>query len=277
MQQGGTSQDREAPALVLSAFPLGEVNARVHVLTEENGLVHGVAYGARSRAGSALWQPGNVVKTRFQTRSTGTMPRLSGEMLYGCGFRLLDAPLALSMMQSVCVLADTALPEGEPCPALFAHTLKLLTFLGMDPAVSEQEGLPHVVQWELALLADLGFGLDLSCCAVTGATEGLAYVSPRTGKAVTEEGAGEWKNRLLPLPAFLLSDEEAGTKQDWLAGLRLTSYFLARDAYGQRHRPMPAARERLEERVARLADAEEKAETLVEHDQPPEKSADPSE
>ncbi|KGB22855.1 DNA recombination and repair protein RecO [Acetobacter tropicalis] len=262
---------------MLSAFPLGEVNARVHVLTEENGLVHAVAYGARSRAGSALWQPGNVVKTRFQTRSTGTMPRLSGEMLYGCGFRLLDAPLALSMMQSVCVLADTALPEGEPCPALFAHTLKLLTFLGMDPAVSEQEGLPHVVRWELALLADLGFGLDLSCCAVTGATEGLAYVSPRTGKAVTEEVAGEWKNRLLPLPAFLLSDEETGTKQDWLAGLRLTSYFLARDAYGQRHRPMPAARERLEERVARLADAEEKAETLVEHDQPPEKSADPSE
>ncbi|GAL97920.1 DNA repair protein RecO [Acetobacter tropicalis NRIC 0312] len=277
MQQGGTSQDREAPALVLSAFPLGEVNARVHVLTEENGLVHGVAYGARSRAGSALWQPGNVVKTRFQTRGAGTMPRLSGEMLYGCGFRLLDAPLALSMMQSVCVLADTALPEGEPCPALFAPTLKLLTFLGMDPAVSQQEGLPHVVRWELALLADLGFGLDLSCCAVTGAREGLAYVSPRTGKAVTEEGAGEWKNRLLPLPAFLLSDEETGTKQDWLAGLRLTSYFLARDAYGQRHRPMPAARERLEERVARLADAEEKAETLVEHDQPPEKNANPSE
>ncbi|MCG0994556.1 DNA repair protein RecO [Acetobacter indonesiensis] len=252
MLQGGTSHDREAPALVLSVAPMGENNARVHVLTEENGLVHGVAFGARSRTGAALWQPGNVVKARFQSRTAGSMPRLTGEMLYGCGFRLLDAPLALSMMQSVCVLADTALPEGEPCPALFAHTLKLLTFLGMDPALTEREGLPQVVRWELALLADLGFGLNLTRCAVTGATTGLVYVSPRTGCAVTEEGAGEWKDRLLPLPAFLLTDDDSGTWDDWLAGLRLTGFFLARDAFGQRHRPMPAAREWLEDRVARL-------------------------
>ncbi|MFT9384406.1 MAG: DNA repair protein RecO [Acetobacter orientalis] len=251
MNKGGTSHDWEAPALVLSAAPLGEANARVHVLTEEHGLVRGVAYGARSRAGSALWQPGNVVKTRFQARTTGAMPRLSGEMLYGCGFRLLDAPLALSMMQSVCVLADTALPEGEPCPLLFAQTVKLLTFLGVDPALSEREGLPQVVRWELALLADLGFGLDLSCCAVSGATTGLAYVSPRTGRAVTQEAAGAWQDRLLPLPDFLLTEDDTGTLQDWVAGLKLTGYFLARDAYGQRHLPLPAARERLSLRAER--------------------------
>lgn len=254
MNKGGTSHDWEAPALVLSAAPLGEANARVHVLTEENGLVRGVVYGARSRTGSALWQPGNVVKTRFQTRNTGAMPRLSGEMLYGCGFRLLDTPLALSMMQSVCVLADTVLPEGEPCPVLFAHTIRLLAFLGVDPVLSEREGLPQVVRWELALLADLGFGLDLSCCAVTGATTGLLYVSPRTGRAVTEEGAGAWKDRLLPLPQFLLGEEDTGTVADWLVGLQLTGYFLARDAYGQRHLPLPAARERLQMRVARLVE-----------------------
>ncbi|WP_212373056.1 DNA repair protein RecO [Acetobacter persici] len=253
MQQGGTSLDREAPALVLSAALLGENNARVHVLTEENGLVRGVVYGARSRAGSALWQPGNLVKTRFQARSAGGIVRLSGELLYGCGFRLLDAPLTLSMVQSVCVLADAALPEGEACPVLFARTVKLLSFLGFDPAVSEREGVPDVVRWECALLTELGFGLDLSACAVTGATTGLAYVSPKTGKAVSEDGAGEWKDRLLPLPHFLLSEEETGTPEDWLAGLRLTGHFLARDAFGQRHRPLPAARERLMDRVARLA------------------------
>ncbi|GBQ08053.1 DNA repair protein RecO [Acetobacter cerevisiae] len=253
MQQGGTSFDREAPALVLSAALLGENNARVHVLTEENGLVRGVVYGARSRAGSALWQPGNLVKTRFQARSAGGIVRLSGELLYGCGFRLLDAPLTLAMVQSVCVLADAALPEGEPCPILFAKTVKLLSFLGFDPAVSEREGLPDVVRWECALLTELGFGLDFSACAVTGATTGLAYVSPKTGKAVSEDGAGEWKDRLLPLPSFLLSEEETGTPEDWLSGLRLTGHFLARDAFGQRHRPLPAARERLVDRVARLA------------------------
>ena len=83
MQQGGTSLDREAPALVLSAAVLGENNARVHVLTEENGLVRGVVYGARSREGSALWQPGNLVKTRFQARSAGGIIRLTGELIYG--------------------------------------------------------------------------------------------------------------------------------------------------------------------------------------------------
>lgn len=259
MDKGGTSHDWEAPALVLSTFPLGETNARVHVLTEEHGLLHGVAYGARSRAGSALWQPGNVVKIRFQIRSAGAMPRLSGELLYGSSFRLLDTPLALSMLQSVCVLADTALPEGEPCPALFAKTLKLLTFLGIDPPLSEREGLPQVVRWEMALLADLGFGLNTSCCAVTGATTGLSYISPRTGRAVTDEGAGEWKDRLLPLPAFLLSDQDIGTMADWLAGLQLTRYFLVRDAYGQRHAPLPAARERLEARVVRVLEAEKQA------------------
>lgn len=252
LNKGGTSLEREAPALVVFVAPQGENSVRVHLLTEEDGLVRALAYGGASRAGRALWQPGNVVKARLVQRGEAAPLRVSGELLYGCAARILSMPLALAMMQSVCVLADATLPEGEPCPSFFGATVKLLSFIGYDPDVAEQAGLSNYVEWELALLDVLGFGLDLSTCAVTGQTQDLAYVSPRTGRAVSVEGAGAWKDRLLPLPAFLRDSLQAGSWPDWLDGLRLSGHFLARDAFGQRHLPLPAARQRLAERVEKL-------------------------
>jgi DNA repair protein RecO (recombination protein O) len=98
------------------------------------------------------------------------------------------------------------------------------------------------------LLRELGYGLDLSACALTGATEGLAFVSPKTGRAVTAEAAGLWKEKLLPLPAFLVS-ETPGDREQWADGLRLTGHFLARDVFGQRHLPLPTVRRMLWEKV----------------------------
>ena len=112
--------------------------------------------------------------------------------------------------------------------------------------------LADLVRWETILLADLGYGLDLTRCAVTGDTVGLAFVSPKTGRAVTAAAAGEWTSRLLPLPAFLVGGDEA-TAADWRDGLRLTGHFLARDAFGLQHRPLPLARQMLYDRVAALA------------------------
>lgn len=252
LNKGGTSLEREAPALVVFVAPQGESGTRVHLLTEDDGLVRALAYGGASRAGRALWQPGNVVKARLVQRSEGAPLRVSGEVLYGCAARILSMPLALAMMQSACVLVDATLPEGEPCPAFFGATLTLLSFIGYDPDVAERVGLPNYIEWELALLDVLGFGLDLRTCAVTGQTHGLAYVSPRTGRAVSAEGAGAWKDRLLPLPAFLHDPTNAGSWADWLDGLHLSGYFLARDAFGQRHQPLPAARQRLLARVEKL-------------------------
>ncbi|MBO1326599.1 DNA repair protein RecO [Acetobacter sp. TBRC 12305] len=252
MREGGMSPDTEAPALVVFVGPMGESSARVHVLTEADGLVRGVAYGGASRAGRGVWQLGNVVKTRMQRRGDASPCRLSGEVLYGCAARLFSAPLAMAMVVSTCALADATLPEREPCPALFGETVRLLTFLGYDPGVAEREGMPHYIRWELSLLRTLGFGLDLDMCALTGLREGLAYVSPRTGRAVNVDAAGPWKERLLPLPSFLRDTDETGTPHDWALGLRLSGHFLARDAFGQRHLPMPAARQRLVERVENL-------------------------
>jgi DNA repair protein RecO (recombination protein O) len=112
--------------------------------------------------------------------------------------------------------------------------------------------LTEVVHWEITVLADLGYGLDLSACAVTGQTADLVHVSPRTGRAVSRGAAGDWAARLLPLPAFLLGTEPADMAQ-WRDGLRLTGHFLARDAFGHQHRPLPRARQMLYDRVAALA------------------------
>jgi DNA repair protein RecO (recombination protein O) len=106
-------------------------------------------------------------------------------------------------------------------------------------------------QREMVVLSDLGYGLDLSACAITGRTEGLAFVSPRTGRAVTREGAGVWADRLRPLPGFLVGSAPPDIAA-WRGGLRLTGHFLARDAFGHQHRPLPQARRLLYDRIAAM-------------------------
>ena len=109
---------------------------------------------------------------------------------------------------------------------------------------------------------ELGYGLDLAACAVTGATEGLAFVSPKTARAVSDTAAGLWRERLLPLPALLLNTEQGNTQgglvgdaAQWEQGLRLTGHFLARDVFGLQHKPLPASRVALYDRVASLKDS----------------------
>ncbi len=166
-------------------------------------------------------------------------------------------------------MAEGALPEREPHPRVFHGLVRLVARLPLGAAM-----LHDLVRWETAVLADLGYGLDLGSCAVTGETTGLAYVSPRTGRAVTDAAAGVWKSRLLRLPGFLAvgdtamaADDPAVAKRDrsvamddptaavdWRDGLALTGHFLARDAFGAQHRPLPRARQMLYDRVAALAD-----------------------
>ena len=256
------SLEREAPALVVFTSPMGEKSARVHILTETYGLLRGVAYGVNRQPARVLWQLGNMVKTRIRQRREGGIPVFSGEVIEAYAICLFDMPLALDLVQSICALLNTTLLEHDACPLLFNQTVYVLAFLhdfckkvaakevGIDDI--NYHGVSLYLRWELLLLETLGFGLDFSCCAVTGKQEGLAYVSPRTGRAVSENGAGIWRDRLLPLPAFLLTEAEKGEPLLWLEGFRLTGYFLKRHVYDQYHRPMPVIRERLIERITVL-------------------------
>ena len=239
--------DWDAPAIVLDARPFGEGDAIATVMTAEHGAHRGLARGGAARGRTAIWQPGNLVHVRWVARLAEQLGSFSAELVHPGAALAMDDALALAMLSAACVVAEGALSEREPHPRVFDGLLHLIAHLSQGEAM-----LSELVRWETVLLADLGYGLDLTSCAVTGATAGLAFVSPKTGRAVTAAAAGVWVSRLLRLPAFLVGSNEA-TRTDWRDGLRLTGHFLQRDAFGHHHRPLPAARQMLYDRVAALA------------------------
>ena len=240
-----------APSIVLAVAPFGEGDALVSVFSEEHGVYRGLARGGLSRQHASLWQPGNLVQARGAARLADQLGSFTGELIHAGAALAMDDPWALAILSALCAVAEGALPEREPHPFVFGGALRLVAQNSRGATL-----LADLVRWEAALLQELGYGLDLGACAVTGAREGLAYVSPRTGRAVCADAAGLWKERLLALPDFLVSGGD-GNAAGWAAGLRLTGHFLARDAFGLRHLPVPQARLRLEERVWRVCEAEE--------------------
>ena len=236
----------DAPAVVLAARPYSEAAALVTVLTEAHGAQRTLARGGASRAQASLWQPGNLVQARWVARVADGLGSLTGELVHAPAALAMDDPLALAILTSACAVAEGALPEREPHPLVFRGLVQLIGQLSRGA-----DALTDLVRWEATLLTELGYGLDLSRCAVTGAESGLAFVSPRTGRAVAGDAAGEWRSRLLPLPGFLAGANTAGPA-DWRDGLRLTGHFLERDAFGHQHKPLPPARHRLADQVAAL-------------------------
>ncbi|HET7884196.1 MAG TPA: DNA repair protein RecO [Acetobacteraceae bacterium] len=239
--------DWDAPAIVLDARPYGEGDVIATVMTAEYGAHRGLARGGAARGRTAIWQPGNLVQVRWVARLAEQLGSFSAELVHAAAALAMEDALTLAMLSGTCAVAEGALPEREPHPRVFEGLLHLIAHLSQGAAL-----LTHLIRWEMIVLADLGYGLDLTCCAVTGETAGLAYVSPKTGRAVTVTGAGVWTSRLLRLPSFLVGGNEAAPT-DWRDGLRLTGHFLARDAFGHQHRPLPAVRQMLYDRVAALA------------------------
>ena len=223
--------------ILLSAEPHGEGHAVVQALTEEHGRHAGLVQGGASRKRAHELQPGAEMQLAWRARLADHLGTFTYELETPHAAFWLEDRRRLSAIAAACAVA-TALPEREPMPGVYHGLCAFLRLLEGDswPAA--------YVAWELGLLSALGFGLALDRCARTGATEGLAYVSPRTGAAVTAEAAGEFAGRLLPLPGFL-AGAQGFTDGDVAAGLRLTGHFLKRDAFGAIHKDLPAARHRL--------------------------------
>jgi DNA repair protein RecO (recombination protein O) len=243
----------DAPAIVLDVRPYGEGDALATVMTDNHGAYRGLAKGGLARGRAAIWQVGNIVQARWVARLADQLGSLTAELVHPAAALAMEDPLALAILRAACAVAEGALPEREPHPRVFGGLLHLLAHLAQGPSL-----LAELVRWEAVLLADLGYGLDLSACAVTGESTELVWVSPRTGRAVSDAAAGVWRDRLLKLPAFLRAEGRAndpGDAADWRNGLKLTGHFLARDAFGAHHRPLPAARVALYDRVAVLAES----------------------
>jgi DNA repair protein RecO (recombination protein O) len=232
--------------IVLAARTHGESALIVTLLTAGHGRHAGLVHGGASTRQRPLWQPGNRLKVEWRARLAEHLGTLRGEVQASHAARVLDDPLALAGLLAACATLDAALPEREPHPALFEGVSALLGAL-------EHEGWPIVyVHLELGLLQELGFGLDLETCAASGVTDGLAYVSPRTGRAVSSAAGEAYKDKLLALPSFLTVRGPAGPA-DLLTGLELTGYFLERHVFWPHNKPLPPARDRFIEALQRLS------------------------
>ena len=229
-------------AIILNIRPHGENSAIVSLLTEHHGRQSGMVRGARSVAQRGMLLPGNQVAATWRARLADQLGALRCELLQPHAAAAMDDPSRLAALSAACALTQMAVPAHQPLPALFGSLDALLTALAHPtwPSV--------YVHWELALLRGLGYGLDLSCCAATGANDGLAYVSPKSGRAVSLSAGEPYADKLLPLPAFLVQGGE-GTAAEIVSGLTLTAYFLDRHVLGPHGQTLPAARGRLVERL----------------------------
>lgn len=238
----------DAPALILSVRPHGEHGAIVSILTERAGRLTGYVRGGRSRALRPVLMAGNRVAARMQARTAEQMPGLTVELLTSRAPFWSD-PLAAAAIEWVTALTAFALAEGQPDDDVW-HAID-----GVLEAIAQAPGArgwaPGVVRYELILLSRLGYGLSLDRCAVTGTTDDLIWVSPRSGQAVSRVTGAPFADRLLPLPAFL-----SGGSANWpeiVDGFALSGHFLQRHLPDERGRDLYAARDRLMMQVRALA------------------------
>lgn len=235
-------------ALLIAVRRHGESAAIIEVFTPAHGRHAGVVRGGAGRRLAPALQPGTQLDVTWRARVEDQLGAFTVEPVRSRLGHLLSDRLALAGLEAVTAILAHVLPDRMPYPALYARSVQLLDLMVLTPAWP----LAYL-QWELSLLEATGFGLDLSRCAVTGAREGLAYVSPRTGRAVSVAGAGDLAPRLLPLPPCLLG-RGAADNAEIAVSMATTGHFLERHlAAGQTDRPFPPARARFRALLARTA------------------------
>jgi DNA repair protein RecO (recombination protein O) len=234
--------------IIISVRPHGETAAVAEIFTRAHGRHLGLVHGGRSRKLRPVLQIGNHVDATWKARLSEQLGHISLELRRGYAAAAMDEADALAGLTALAAMVRL-LPERDPHPSLYEVTLFVLGFLddaSVWPAL--------YVRWELALLAELGFGVDLSQCAATGVNDQLVYVSPKSARAVSASAGEPYKDKLLRLPAFLTKARQAGVMAgDIRDGLALTGYFLETRVLAPRGAEMPEARRRLAEILGREA------------------------
>ncbi|HVU20132.1 MAG TPA: DNA repair protein RecO [Rhizomicrobium sp.] len=234
-------------AIILSVRPHGETSAIVEAFTHTHGRHLGLVRGGSSRRSKPTLQPGNSVHLQWRARLTEHLGNYSIEPMRARAGEMLESRDRLLGLNAFTAIASAALPEREPHDAVYeAGEILLDAILTEDFA----HWAPLFVRWEAGLLEALGFGLDLSQCAATGSLDDLAYVSPKSGRAVSAQAGEPYRDRMFRLPGFLLGSQNAEPSMaDIAEGLRLTEYFLLDRVLQPHGREVPPARLRLNERA----------------------------
>lgn len=236
-------------AALLSTRSFGETSVIIEVFSARHGRHAGVVRGGISRKVAPILQPGAQLAVTWKARLDSHLGAFIVEPIRSRAAAAMGDRLALAGLNAVCAMLSNVLPEREEHGMLYDRTIALLDLLGQGDVWP----LAYL-RWEQVLLDEMGFGLDLSRCAVRGVNEDLAFVSPRTGRAVSRDAAGEWANRLLPLPPVLAGRGDASNDQILMA-LTTTGYFIEqRLMRSLGDKPVPAARARLLDAIARRVD-----------------------
>lgn len=235
-------------AIVISSSKHGEGSLIVRLLTENHGLHAGLVRGVKKS--SAICQPGNFINVTWKARLEEHLGNFSVELHRPVFAEVFDEPLKLSAVNSSCSLVKATLPEREPNEKIFDIVSEFLAGIG-----NNQSWIQDYIHLELELLGKLGYGLDLSECAATGEKNFLFYVSPKSGRAVSQAGGLPYKEKLLKLPSFLrpVSDTSyaklAKDIMEIVDGMKLTRYFLEKYVFNSHNNKLPVARERFVQRL----------------------------
>ncbi len=226
----------------------GEYSAIIEVFTPARGLTSGIVRGGTSRKIAPMLQPGAQLAVTWKARLEDHLGSFTVEPVRSRTAQVMQDRLALAGLNAVTGILSFLLPDREAHGPLYERTIQLLDLLGQNDVWP----LAYL-QWEVALLEEMGFGMDLSACAVSGLNDDLFYVSPRTGRAVSRLAAGDWADRLLPLPHVLLGKGDADIGEIVIA-LRTTGHFLNNHlAKSLGNREIPEARQRLIDTMKRLS------------------------
>ncbi len=237
-----------ADAIVCAVRAHGEHGAILRALTQEAGLVAGYVRGGRSTRLRPILMPGNLVALELRARTEEQLGGATVELLESRA-PLLAEPLAAAAIDWITSLTAATLPENQPYPALYAALGAVLEAIGVAP--SARLWAAALARYELLLLAELGFGLNLEECVVTGASSDLAFVSPKSGGAVSVVAAAGYEDRLFRLPPFLRGQDAGPAMDAVLDGLVITGHFLDRDVLDGRNRDLLTVRQRLTDRLGR--------------------------
>ena len=246
--------------IILSARSHGENAAVVTLLTASHGRHAGLVPGGQGRTARPVLQPGNRVHAQWRARVVDQLGTYTLDLTSAQAALWLDAPEIIAVITSACAVTEASLPERQPLPGVYAGLATLLALQDADLWA------PVYIKWEMNLLQALGYGLDLSECAAGGGADNLAYVSPRTGRAVSRDAGTPYHDKLFPLPSFLLGVGEWDAA-DIVQGLELTGHFLSRHIFANPHSriliprdgDLPQARQRLLDFYRKVAEKDDSA------------------
>ena len=233
--------DWQDEGIILSNKPYEELHSISSILTKKFGRHSGLVFAGQSSKKRSMLQPGSLVHAQWRARLLEQLGTFKLELSKNYSAVLIDTPIRLAALASICSLLEESLPEREPQGALWEATKAILEILSLSE--DESQWLPFFIKWELGLLQELGFALNLENCAVTGSSQQLAYVSPKTGRAISSQAAGIYADRLLVLPVFLGGCLE--TINEFAEGIKITGHFLQKHIFNTTEKKIPSPRQRL--------------------------------